>query len=138
MIKPYFESFTKLYSSEFTALNFIEEDINNLKSKLSISEETFNNIMVCLSEALNNAIVHAHHNNLSEKVEFHYSLHNEELIIAVKDNGPGFSIDQIPDPTAPENINKLNGRGLFLIKNLSDKMEYSLPDRKLSIHFQIN
>ncbi|RYY26371.1 MAG: ATP-binding protein, partial [Sphingobacteriaceae bacterium] len=55
----------------------------------------------------------------------------------VADEGPGFDYNNIPDPTAPENLEKLTGRGVFIIKHLADQFIFNARGNEVELHFKI-
>ena len=61
----------------------------------------------------------------------------KRLVFIVKDQGPGFDFNTLPDPTAPENLEKMSGRGIFIIKQLSDMVIFSDDGRTMEIHFKL-
>lgn len=124
------------YNSSFDSFNSIEKEILKLGKTLNFSEDILTNILVCLSEAFNNSIVHAHHNVVSKKIKILVEQIDSGLNVEVIDEGRGFDFHSLEDPTEPENIEKLNGRGLFLIKNLADHIEYSFEKRRLTMFFR--
>jgi len=93
-------------------------------AELSLSEDAYGNILIAVTEAVNNAIIHG--NKLDATLSVNVGVHNNEewVCFSVKDQGTGFDPEIIPDPTAPENLLKENGRGIFLMKNLSDEVSY--------------
>ena len=137
-MKTIIHPYTKQYPSDFEALNAVEAELIYIQEECGFTLNLIDNVLVSVSEALNNAIYHAHKNNSALNIEVGYEVTDASLIISVKDQGNGFDFENIPDPTAPENINKLNGRGIFLIKTLSDKVQYNLPDRRISMSFQLS
>ena len=60
-----------------------------------------------------------------------------EPSLAIKDEGEGFDFNNLPDPTAPENLEKPTGRGVFLMKNLSDLVVFSDNGSVVEIHFKL-
>jgi len=59
-------------------------------------------------------------------------------VFSIVDQGGGFDFTNLPDPLLPENLEKPNGRGIFLMKNLSDKIEFFDEGRKVCITFVVN
>lgn len=101
------------------------EQANN---EFNLSAEKFINLQIACSEALINAIVHGNKEDLSKKV-FTYIEYNEMVLtVAIKDEGKGFQIDALPDPTSNENILKESGRGIFIIRSLVDEFHCSSSD----------
>jgi serine/threonine-protein kinase RsbW len=108
-------------------LNVIPGFTLSLKEKLahlSLKEEEIFNIQLCLEEALVNAIKHGNKLNPDLSVQVTVEAKDDSVIITVIDQGKGFDSKNIPDPTDTDNLQKLSGRGIFLIKKLMDKVEF--------------
>lgn len=105
-------------------------------AELSLSEDAYGNILIAVTEAVNNAIIHG--NKLDATLSVHVGVHNNEewVCFSVKDQGTGFDPEIIPDPTAPENLLKENGRGIFLMKNLSDEVSYEEHGTVVNVCFR--
>ena len=112
---------------------FVEEVVQEYK----ISPDMYGNILISLTEAVTNAIVHGNEEDQSKKVEV--ALHKKEkcLAFSISDEGPGFDYDNLPDPTAPENLLKIGGRGVFLMRQLSDEVSFLDNGRTVEIQFKI-
>jgi serine/threonine-protein kinase RsbW len=74
--------------------------------------------------ALANAIIHGNHENPAKHVYVRCRCKAHEVSIAVKDEGRGFDTNMIADPTAPENIGSVPGRGIYLMKALMDEVRF--------------
>lgn len=112
------------FQSVFSNITNAEKIANEIITKIQLNEEIYGNILLTLSEAINNAIVHGNKFNPEKIVTVRYYLNNKELNIEVIDQGEGFDVSKVPDPTKPENIENLYGRGVFIIISLSDKVEF--------------
>jgi serine/threonine-protein kinase RsbW len=86
--------------------------------------EDDSNVEVALREALANAIIHGNHENRRKRVHVACRCEPDEVLIAVKDEGKGFDVNNVPDPTAPENIESLHGRGIHVMKALMDEVRF--------------
>lgn len=115
----------------------IEPFVYELRSKWEIDEEIYGNLLVCLTEAVNNAIVHGNKADNRKQVRVCLKRDGHKLICFVRDEGPGFDFNHLPDPTAPENIENLGGRGIFLMKALSDLVVFSNDGSSVEIQFRI-
>jgi serine/threonine-protein kinase RsbW len=93
------------------------------KAKFAEKDVTF--VQVALHEALANAIEHGHLGNWSEPVSLCCALSGDKLVCQVTDRGPGFNPDDVPDPTAPENLERDSGRGLLLMRAFMSKVCHS-------------
>lgn len=113
----------------------VENMINEICEKFKISEDHYGNILVALTEAVNNAILHGNKNNPAKHIDISFSIRPDHISFTIKDEGPGFNYDSLPDPTAPENIENPNGRGVFLMKNLADKVEFEDKGATVKLDF---
>ena len=124
-------------SSQLENLPDVEAMIEKVCEELGVNEELFGNVLIAVTEAVNNAIIHGNKSLPSKKVTIIVNKKAQEVIFTVGDEGAGFDFENIPDPTAPENIEKLNGRGIFLMKNLSDNVEFEANGTKVNITFVV-
>jgi serine/threonine-protein kinase RsbW len=116
-------------------INLIEIFIEELKGEFSLSIELEANMLVALSEAVNNAIFHGNRADPGKRVHFHMEKNNNEFLFVIEDEGSGFNPADIRDPTAPENLDKPSGRGIFLMRNLADRVEFDKGGKKVLITF---
>lgn len=123
--------------SKIDNLRKIEKVIDEISAEFKIGEDQYGNILIAALEAANNAILHG--NKLDEKknVEITFSILNSILKIKVKDQGIGFDYKNIPDPTAPENIENVNGRGIFLMEKLSDNISFGEEGAIVELDFNL-
>ena len=108
-------------------LRIIENVIDDISGIEKLSNEIYGKVLIATVEAVNNAIIHGNKTDQSKKVYVFIETGDKELKIKVKDEGEGFDYEKIPDPTAPENLENIHGRGVFLMSRLSD--EISFEDR---------
>ena len=116
-------------------LRMVESFIDNAKDSLEITDEIYGNIVISLTEAVNNAIVHGNKSNKDKLVKISLAVSDQSLKFLVEDQGVGFDHEGLPDPTAPENIEKVTGRGIFLMKHLSDEVNFESPGNKVELVF---
>src|SRR5258707_12467934 len=81
-------------------------------------------VEIALREALANAIIHGNHENLRKHVHVRCRCKPDEVSIAVKDEGRGFDINRVGDPTAVENRGSVHGRGIYLMKAFMDEVRF--------------
>jgi serine/threonine-protein kinase RsbW len=119
-------------------IRIVESFIDNVKDQFKIDDDIYGNIMVAVTESVNNAIRHG--NKLDKNKSVFLSVISEEnqLKFTIEDEGTGFNPDALPDPTAPENLDKLGGRGIFLMKHLSDQVHFSKEGRSVELTFYFN
>lgn len=116
----------------------IENFIDSLCVDIDISEDDYGNIFVAIIEAVTNAIKHGNKNDATKYVFVDAVYDNGVLEIDVKDEGLGFDYNNLPDPTLPDNILKFSGRGIYLIRSLSDKLEFYEGGTLLKIFFNLH
>jgi serine/threonine-protein kinase RsbW len=88
------------------------------------------NVPVALTEALSNAILRGNREDPGKTVHVIAWVDTHRLVVEVKDEGFGFDIDRCTiDPTTPENVEREDGRGLFLMRKLMDRVEHLEADR---------
>ncbi len=104
----------------------VEEFINYFCKELNIGDERITGIMLAVTEATTNAIIHANKNVKLKLVKIDADVINGFLQITVKDEGKGFDPKAVPDPTEPENLLKDSGRGLYLMRTYMDELDYNL------------
>jgi serine/threonine-protein kinase RsbW len=122
--------------SEVGNLRIVENAIDETTATIGISQDNYGKILVCTMEAVNNAILHGNRSNPEKVVDIELIYESNELQIKVTDEGPGFRPEKVPDPTTPENIEELNGRGIYLMSHLADKIEYSTKGNSVSMTFK--
>ncbi len=115
-------------------VDFIMEQV---RQNWGLTDETAANIELCLTEAINNAILHGNKSEASKKVKVEISRRNHNLICKVEDEGTGFDYNALPDPTLPENIEKPTGRGVFLIKQLAGMLIFSKNGSLIEMEFPL-
>ena len=117
----------KIYKleSKQSSLDRVEKLIKNLRKKYNIPQEIFYNILISVTEAINNAIVHGNKHNPDKFITFEILSGPNQVLFKIKDEGEGFNPAEIDDCTATENLLKDSGRGIFIMKSLSDIFEIS-------------
>ena len=118
-------------------LSIIEGKVDELMVELGINKDEYGRIMVATMEAVNNAIVHGNKHDDNKSVAVVFECKENNFVVRVKDQGIGFNPDCIPDPTSPENIENLRGRGVFLMKNLSDDIGFNDVGNEVIMKFKI-
>jgi serine/threonine-protein kinase RsbW len=119
-------------------IRIVESFIDNVKEKYKIDDDIYGNIMIAVTESVNNAIKHGNNCDKNKNVTL-TAVYEENLVrFIVEDEGPGFDPDKLPDPTAPENLEKLGGRGIFLMQQLSDEVNFSNEGRTSEMIFYFN
>ncbi|MCE3281141.1 MAG: ATP-binding protein, partial [Bacteroidetes bacterium] len=123
-------------SSKAENIILVERMIEDVCDLFNISEDYYGNILVSLTEAVNNAIYHGNQSNPNKSIDISFKSHPDRVSFSVKDEGPGFNYESLPDPTNPENIEKPNGRGVFLMRNLADNVTFEDNGSKVILDFR--
>lgn len=127
-----------ILDSTFEEVERLENYVNKLQDWIEFNDDDFARIMLTLSEAATNAIVHGNKENPNKKVTIRSTVSNGELIITVKDEGAGFDPDKIPDPLKEENLLNIGGRGIYLIEEYADNLQFEDNGTKLIMFFDLN
>ena len=123
--------------SESKSLLILESWVNSLCENHAISNEIYGNILIALSEAVNNAINHGNKNILEKETLIVSTFNHKHLTFNVTDMGNGFDFSDLPDPTLPENIEKPQGRGIFLMRQLSERVVFEEPGNNVELTFKV-
>lgn len=126
------------FPSDVNELSRAESLVDKICQILSVNDDFYGNVLIAVTEAVNNAIKHGNKNDISKAVQIRVSDASDVFSIEIKDQGSGFDFDNLPDPTAPENLEKENGRGIFLMKSLADKVEFQNNGRQVILTFSKN
>ncbi len=116
----------------------VERLIEDVCDVFSVGEEKYGNILISVTEAVNNAIYHGNKSNPGKNFDVTFKTDPKNITFIIKDEGPGFDYNNLPDPTAPENIEKDHGRGIFLMKSLADKVEFEDEGRSVVLSFAVS
>ena len=119
-------------------IRMIESFIDNAKEKYQLNDDIYGNIMIAVTEAVNNAIKHGNRNDSSKNVALSLSLAEGLIKFKVEDEGSGFDYHNLPDPTTAENLEKPGGRGIFLMKHLADEVEFADNGKVVELSFYMN
>jgi serine/threonine-protein kinase RsbW len=103
---------------------------------IGINQDNYGKILVATLEAVNNSIKHGNKDNPQKMVDVEIEYENDEIKITVTDEGEGFDPAGIPDPTMPENIEELSGRGVFLMSKLSDSIKFNEKGNSVTMNFK--
>lgn len=115
----------------------VESFIDEICLELNVREESYGNVLIAATEAFNNAVQHGNEANPEKQVQVQAYAENSTMKLVVLDEGEGFDFNNLPDPTAPENIEKENGRGVFLMKSLADKVEFEKEGAEVILSFKL-
>ena len=119
-------------------IRIVESFIDNAKDSHNLNDDIYGNIMVAVTESVNNAIKHGNKENKDKNVWLSISYEEKLIKFVIEDEGIGFDFKNLPDPTAPENLDKPDGRGVFLMKHLSDEVSFKEDGKVVELCFYID
>ncbi len=125
------------FNSDIKHMPEVEAFVENVVERFNVGPEIYGNILISLTEAVTNAIVHGNDSDKGKKVKVGMNKGNKHIVFKVTDEGPGFDFSAIPDPTAPENLLKVGGRGVFMMKQLSDLVVFSDNGSTVEMQFKV-
>ena len=123
-------------ASRMEGITEVEALINDICEEFGVEETHYGEILIAMTEAVNNAVVHGNKLDSSKMVDIEVHTDGPVLEFRIADQGPGFDFENIPDPTSPENIEKPNGRGVFLMRQLADNCEFEELGRIAILKFE--
>ena len=127
------------FASKPENVALVERFIDDLRAELNLGDDVYGNILITMTEAANNAILHGNKGDASKEVEILWEVdeRGKNLTFVIKDQGPGFDYNNLPDPTAPENLEKTSGRGVFLMMQLADLVVFSNNGATIEMQFRL-
>jgi serine/threonine-protein kinase RsbW len=121
--------------SDWASIHIVEGLIDKVSSELNMPEDGYGNVLIAVTEALNNAIMHGNQSVVDKKIIVKVVDKGDKVSFIIEDEGKGFDFENLPDPTAPENIEKPNGRGVFLMRSLADEVVFHNTGNSVEISF---
>ncbi len=105
----------------------VQTVLHHLSVLVGFREDDLHFMTVAVRESVVNAIKHGNKLDESKRVELSFVLHPDLLEVEVSDEGRGFDPEGVANPTADENILKVDGRGIFFMRSFMDSVSYSFP-----------
>ncbi len=109
--------------SSLETIDSAEEKATRIATELGFGDDEIMQISMAVREGAVNAVLHGNAYAPDKKVILAFERTGEELIITIRDQGPGMDLNKIPNPLAPENLLKTSGRGIFLMRSFMDVVE---------------
>lgn len=125
------------FESDPIVLNSIEDIVVHFITENDIPRDLRNKLIVSSLEAITNSIYHGNCCDVRKMVQFGLEKRKDKVVVLVEDEGSGFDYRSLPDPTSPENLEKLEGRGVFLMMKLSDYIEFYGRGNRVELYFNI-
>jgi serine/threonine-protein kinase RsbW len=110
--------------SDFGEGHRVQDEIIAALESHGYGERDVFSVRLALEEAIVNAIKHGNQMDTGKRVHIRYRVTPELIHVRIEDEGDGFCPAELPDPTAPENMEKLCGRGVHLIRGFMTSVEY--------------
>ncbi len=126
-----------IISSQLANIEKVRCFLEEIFTESGLNKSYFNRVFLGISEAVNNSIIHGNCLRVDKRVFIRISFNKNLLSIEVRDEGNGFESDNINDPTCAENVKKESGRGIFLIRNTADEVEFLESGSKVLIKYSI-
>lgn len=124
-----------IISSEISNIVKVESFIESFTNSFNLPADLYGKVSLSVIEAVNNAILSGNQQQLDKSVKLVAELADNKFAVSVEDEGEGFDYENIPDPTLPDNIKKIAGRGLYLMKTLSDELIFEKNGAKVTMIF---
>src|ERR1044072_2622437 len=119
--------------SDLALMNGVLEYLQERVAKLGLIRPERSNLFIALDEAFVNAVKHGNKNDPSKLLKITAELSPKEASFTVEDEGEGFDIREIPNPCDPENLFRASGRGVLLIYNIMDEVEYNAQGNRVKM-----
>lgn len=122
--------------SDISNISLVEKLIDELSQQYSFHSDVYGKLLLAVVEGVNNAIVHGNKLVSEKKVTISYEVESNRISFTIRDEGQGFDHTLLPDPTTPENIERTHGRGVFLMKHLTDELAFSDKGNEVKLTFK--
>lgn len=136
MLAPNTEELKITLASTPENIRQIEPFLRECRCSCNMQEELYMDILLALTEAVTNGIKHGNSSNPQKKVTVAFREENHALHFTVSDEGKGFNPTSLADPTQGPNLCEPNGRGVFLMRALSDQVEFTDNGRCVDLEFR--
>jgi len=118
-------------------IEVVESFVQKIAEKYRLSPDQYGNLRLSVTEAVTNAIIHGNMQDESKTVCVELRKKKGSIAIRVSDEGCGFDYKSVPDPTLPENVCKCGGRGVFLMRNCSDRIAFRDNGSTVEMQFKL-
>lgn len=126
-----------IISSEISNIVKVESFIESFTDCFSLPANLYGKVSLSVIEGVNNAILSGNKQQFNKLVKLTAWLESDSFSVSIEDEGEGFDYNNIPDPTLPDNIGKVAGRGLYLMKTLSDELIFENNGSKVTMVFKL-
>ncbi len=116
--------------SDLEQVDLVGVVVQSTLEQIAIDSDRIHWLVMSVREAVINAILHGNQQDSEKRVLVAVDLEGPDLVVQVEDEGQGFEPESLPDPTAPENLLRPSGRGIFMMRQFADSIEYSFPSKR--------
>ena len=119
--------------SDKSELTKVEKFISDIFDENNLKYTNYNRVLLCVSEAVINSIEHGNRNDKKKRVTIEAECYSHRILVKIKDEGNGFNIEMVDDPTSSYNVKKESGRGIHIIRSLSDSLKYNTKGNSVQL-----
>ena len=101
---------------------------------VGLDKDMKDNLAIAVTEAVGNAIMHGNRQDPCKSVSIEFKYNEKQIEVTVSDEGSGFDLKSIKNPLLPENLLRENGRGIFILSELMDKVDYKFTGQGTVLH----
>ncbi len=123
--------------SKLEHLTYIEKLVDEISDSMKLDADLYGKVLISTIEAVNNSIIHGNKLIPEKKVKVQVQVQEHRLHIFISDQGNGFDFYNVPDPTTPENLENIHGRGIFLMKSLADDIMFTDNGKTVELIFKL-
>jgi len=113
--------------SRLAVLEDVEQALTRVSEAAGLNPDSAINVGVAVRESVVNAIKHGNRLDAAKQIHVSLIVDDDALEIVVRDEGPGFDPEAVPDPFAEENLLKPDGRGMLMMKSFMDAVQFTFP-----------
>ncbi len=122
-----------VFPSAIGLMHCILEYLTKRVEKVGVINPESSNLFIALDEAFVNAVKHGNKFDANKTIKISAEVSTKEARFTIEDEGEGFDVSAIPDPTNPENLFKSSGRGVLFIYNIMDEVSYNERGNRLTM-----
>ena len=116
--------------SDLEQVDLVGITVQSTLEQIAFDPDQTHWLVMSVREAVINGILHGNREDPDKRVLVAVDLEGPDLVVRVEDEGRGFDPESLPDPTAPENLLRPSGRGIFMMRQFADSIEYSFPSER--------
>jgi serine/threonine-protein kinase RsbW len=121
-------------ASQLEKLHYADKLTDKVAKSVGLNKDMKDNLAIAVTEAVGNAIVHGNHEDPHKSVSIEFRYNDKQIEVTIRDEGSGFDLNSIENPLLPENLLKENGRGIFILSELMDKVNYQFTKKGTVLH----